>query len=74
MEGETWIPFSDVKRIYKINLDELAILVEEEKVRFRTFLNPHNDKQFKGYSVIDLEEYLPKNGRVKVQVDVKKWF
>ena len=71
LEGEIWIPFHDVKRLYKVQLDELTILVEEEKIRFRTFLNSHNDRMFKAYSLIDLDEYLPKKGKVKLEA---QWF
>jgi len=71
LEGETWIPFHDVKKFYKVQFDELTILVEQEKIRFRTFLNSYNDRMFKAYSLIDLEEYLPKKGKVNLAA---QWF
>ena len=71
LEGETWIPFHNVKRIYKVQFDELTVLVEQEKIRFRTFTNPHNEKTFKAYSVIDLEENIPKKEKVKIKI---QWF
>lgn len=60
IEGEIWIPFNDIRKIYKVKLEELTVLVEQEKIRFRTFLNPYDDKEFRAYAELDLEEYLPK--------------
>ena len=70
-EGETWIPFNDVKKIYKVRFEELTILVKEGKVRCRNFLNNHNDKIFKAYSIIDLDEYIPKKEKEKIKA---QWF
>jgi len=64
--GETWIAVHHVKRLYKINLEELT----EEGIRFEIFTNPHNEKTFRAYSVFDLERYVSKK-RKQIQ---EPWF
>ena len=71
LEGERWIPFHEVKKIYKVKFHDLLDLVEKEIIRFRTFNNPHSDKQFKAYSVLDLEENLEKKEKVNLET---QWF
>lgn len=57
-KGQTWIPWSDVKKIYKVTPEKLKVLVEQEKIRTRNFTNPNNDKEFVAYSLVDCDEYI----------------
>ncbi len=56
LQGEEWIPEYEVKKVFKISGAQLFDAIESEKIRVETLINPHSDKAFKVFPMIDLEE------------------
>ena len=69
---QTWIPWSDVAKLYRISKDELKVLVEQEKIRTKNFINPHDDKEFVAYSLVDCDEYIAVKSKKTILSD--SWF
>lgn len=59
--GEIWIPWSDVQKIYKVSKRELYQAVHNKKVRtiiIENYNHPRN-KEFIVYAIEDLTETFP---------------
>ena len=70
--NQTWIPWSDVAKLYRISKDELKTLVDQKRIRTKNFINPNNDKEFVAYSLVDCEENILVKSKRIIMSD--SWF
>jgi hypothetical protein len=69
-DGEIWIPWTDVKKLYRVTEVELKVAVFEGRVRSVVLANPvdYNLPDFTAYAIMDLEKQFPhKRKKIKVK-------
>jgi ribosomal protein L32E len=67
LEGEDWLPKYEAKKEYQVTVEQLTHAVNDGTLRWRTYTNPHNYKEFRLYNVEDLEELFGKKEAQRVE-------
>ena len=82
INGVVYIPWTDVKKRYKVKKSQLKFAVKQKRVATEIIVNPNNpgyNPEFTGYAVGDLEELFPKKERKEtipqlVEIEPRQWF